>query len=68
MEKVKKESNIVELPSGAKPGSGRVNKVVPQDKLTAEENTQKLNNKELIDLNKVVENESKNEKLDKVLS
>ena len=59
IEKVKKESNIVELPSGAKPGSGRVNKVVPQDNLTAEENIQNLNNKELVDLNKVVENGSK---------
>ena len=61
MEKTKKDSTIVELPSGAVPGSGRINskKKDPKDILTSSENTKNLNNKELVDLNNVVENGSK---------
>ena len=58
--KVKEDSTVV-LPSGAVPGSGRINskKKDPKDILTSSENTKNLNNKELVDLNNVVENGSK---------
>ena len=67
--KIKKESTIVELPSGAVPGSGRpsgfreerLTEKDPKDNLTATENIQNLNNKELVDLNKVVKNKSYND-------